>query len=74
MAACFDFKTMALLLPHEVASVYKSVFLSFLDPDYLAFLESLKETSEPPASIEAHLEEIEAKKGKIILSMQMNLL
>ena len=46
------------------------MFLLLLDPDYLAFLESLKETSEPPASIEAHLEEIEAKKGKITLSMQ----
>ncbi|XP_068733885.1 regulator of nonsense transcripts 3B-like [Montipora capricornis] len=33
------------------------------DPDYLAFLESLKETSEPPASVEAHLEEIESKKA-----------
>lgn len=33
------------------------------DPDYLAFIESLKEASEPPPSIESHLEEIEAKKS-----------
>lgn len=42
-------------------------FLSFFissssDPDYKAFLESLNKDEEPPPSVEAHLEEIEAKK------------
>ena len=35
-----------------------------LDPDYLAFVESLNKAEEPPPSIETHLEEIEAKKCK----------
>lgn len=39
-------------------------FISLLDPDYLAFVESLNKAEEPPPSIEAHLEEIEAKKCK----------
>jgi len=38
-----------------------------LDPDYLTFEESLNKSEEPPPSIEAHLEEIEAKKCKILL-------
>lgn len=33
------------------------------DPDYLAFVETLNQTEEPPPSIEMHLEEIEAKKS-----------
>jgi len=37
-------------------------FISLQDADYLAFIESLNEAEEPPPSIEAHLEEIEAKK------------
>ena len=37
----------------------------FLDPDYLAFVETLNQTEEPPPSIEMHLEEIEAKKCKM---------
>ena len=39
-----------------------SFFISSLDPDYKAFLESLNQDEEPPPSVEAHLEEIEAKK------------
>jgi len=39
-------------------------FISLLDPDYLAFVESLNKAEEPPPSIETHLEEIEAKKCK----------
>lgn len=39
-------------------------FISLLDPEYLAFVESLNKAEEPPPSIEAHLEEIEAKKCK----------
>ena len=37
----------------------------FLDPDYLAFVETLNQTEEPPPTIEMHLEEIEAKKCKM---------
>lgn len=45
--------------------MYILSLIQFSDPDYLAFIESLKEASEPPPSIETHLEEIEAKKCKI---------
>lgn len=38
----------------------------FLDPDYLAFVETLNQTEEPPPTIEMHLEEIEAKKCKMV--------
>ena len=50
--------------------------ISLLDPDYLAFVESLNKAEEPPPSIEAHLEEIEAKKCKhfqntVLLNLKM---
>ena len=41
---------------------FLSFFISSSDPDYKAFLESLNKDEEPPPSVEAHLEEIEAKK------------
>lgn len=49
--------------------MYILSLIQFSDPDYLAFIESLKEASEPPPSIETHLEEIEAKKCKIWVNM-----
>ena len=53
------------LFVHFISCHFISFFdLSLLDPDYLAFLESLNKDEEPPPSIEAHLEEIEAKKCK----------
>ena len=44
---------------------FLSFFISSSDPDYKAFLESLNKDEEPPPSVEAHLEEIEAKKCNI---------
>lgn len=41
---------------------FLSFFISSSDPDYKTFLESLNKDEEPPPSVEAHLEEIEAKK------------
>lgn len=46
---------------------FLSFFISSSDPDYKAFLESLNKDEEPPPSVEAHLEEIEAKKCNIVL-------
>lgn len=44
-------------------------FILMLDPDYLAFIESLNKAEEAPPSIEAHLEEIEAKKCKHLYNL-----
>ena len=51
---------------------FLSFFISSSDPDYKAFLESLNKDEEPPPSVEAHLEEIEAKKCNIVLFVIVN--
>ena len=51
---------------------FLSFFISSSDPDYKVFLESLNKDEEPPPSVEAHLEEIEAKKCNIVLFVIVN--
>ena len=65
VAMFYKSSSLSVYLTCDYLISYAKIFL-MLDPDYLAFIESLNKAEEAPPSIEAHLEEIEAKKCKYL--------